>query len=112
MLLSHQGRLHPRPDVQSVVVRIVPTAGSRVPPEDRAGLAEFLPQLFRYRRKKLSNAVERVFGIPRGLFERECAEAGIPPGVRIEELAPEAIVRLWSAMRGPASGTTTPPLEG
>ncbi len=85
----------PRPQVDSVVVKIEPFPGSLVPEDKKRQFQEFVGQIFRYRRKKLSRVIEALFGVKRDFLERYLKQANFSPTARAEELPPEEIYRVF-----------------
>lgn len=80
------GAFKPPPKVESTVVRIVPQAAQQ--PRDRVLFDQLVSKAFSARRKTLSNAL-------RGLVERDSIKtAGIDPGLRPEQIEPQAYRRL------------------
>ena len=98
----------PRPDVDSALFTIEPRPDA---PEDVIAAAgdfgAFVRALFSQRRKVLRTSVARaaggyVGGFPeeaKALAEDALAAAGVDPGTRVEQLAPEQILTIWRAAR-------------
>ncbi len=91
------GSFRPRPKVDSAVLVFTPL-GRENAPQDRAGFLSFLKGAFSHRRKKLSNALAWLPGIP-GMRELEEA-SGIDLGRRPEQLDLEEWFALFAAARG------------
>ncbi len=94
------GHFHPRPKVDSVVVRIdfasPPAAVNGLPPHDRAFLRRVVNAAFQQRRKTLRNALSsgNCLGLGRDQVEQGLNRAGIAPETRAERLTTAEFVRL------------------
>ncbi len=88
----------PKPEVSSVVVRIVPLEKPKIEMEFEKKFWEFLPLVFSFRRKKLSNVVNKVFKVEKAAFRKNVEKAGISPDARVEDLAPEQIYRVFKVV--------------
>lgn len=80
----------PQPDVDSVVVRIEPSAAKRAAGDVRAA-TDLARKAFQHRRKKLVKAFEGV------VTEEVIVRAGIDPGARPETVDPAGWIRLAAA---------------
>ncbi len=90
---------YPRPKVESVVVKIVPLKKPRIKIENEKKFYEFLPLIFSYRRKKLTNVVKRVFKIEKDVLVKELSNYEILPQKRVEQLTPEEIFQLFNIIK-------------
>jgi 16S rRNA (adenine1518-N6/adenine1519-N6)-dimethyltransferase len=90
---------YPRPKVDSVAVKIIPLKKARIEIDDKKNFFDFLPLIFSYRRKKLTNVIKRVFKIEKTIMERELIENEISPEKRAEELLPEQIYILYKIIK-------------
>jgi 16S rRNA (adenine1518-N6/adenine1519-N6)-dimethyltransferase len=88
------GAFHPRPKVDSAVLRLTPLADPLVTPENQAGFRRIVVGLFGFRRKQMARALRELTGWPAEPARAALDRAGIAPDVRPEALAPEAFVRL------------------
>ena len=88
----------PKPEVSSVAVRIVPLEKPVVNIENEKAFWEFLPRIFNLRRKKLSNVAHKIFGIEKEGFRHLLEEEKISPDVRVENLSPEEIYRVFKVI--------------
>jgi len=88
----------PKPEVSSVVVRIVPLEKPKIEMEFEKKFWEFLPLVFSFRRKKLSNVVNKVFKVEKAVFRKDVEKEGISPDARVEDLAPEQIYRVFKVV--------------
>jgi len=79
----------PPPKVQSAVVLMEARAEPLVGDEDLEAFGAFVALAFQQRRKTLNNAL--------GDKREALTKAGIDPGLRAEQVSPEAFVRLWRA---------------
>lgn len=92
------GAFHPRPQVDSAIVRLDPLAEPLVSPDEEGGFRRFVVALFGMRRKQMVRSLREVAGLEaaesRSLLERH----GIDPSARAEVLAPADLVRLYNAL--------------
>ncbi|MFP5384349.1 MAG: ribosomal RNA small subunit methyltransferase A, partial [Gammaproteobacteria bacterium] len=92
---------HPRPKVQSAIVRLVPQAPV-MPVRDEQRLAQVVTQAFSQRRKTLRNAL-------RGMVDDATMGAlGIDPGARPETLTLAQFVALADAFGADGAAQDTP----
>ncbi len=98
------GQFHPRPKVDSVVVRItfrpVPARVAQLPPHDRKLLRRIVNAAFGQRRKTLRNSLSAgmIKGLSREQISALLSQSGINPETRAERLTLEDFVRLTNAM--------------
>ena len=104
------GAFHPRPKVESAVVKLEPLEKPLVPPEERVELLELVRAGFGQPRKQLINSLEQGFSQARGPA-RSRAEvralldrAGIAPERRPQELRLEEWRTLFEAYRALRAG--------
>ncbi|HER44315.1 MAG TPA: 16S rRNA (adenine(1518)-N(6)/adenine(1519)-N(6))-dimethyltransferase, partial [Candidatus Eisenbacteria bacterium] len=91
------GSFQPKPKVDSVVLVFTPI-GRENAPADRGGFLSLLKSAFSQRRKKLSNALKDVPGLPDvSVLERR---SGVDLSRRPEELVLEEWFALFSAAGG------------
>ena len=86
----------PRPEVESVVVRLVPDPSKRGA-GDVAGAIDLARKAFLHRRKKLSKTLDGIADAA------VIVRAGIDPGARPDTLAPADWLRLRAELSAPAS---------
>ncbi|HOJ38977.1 MAG TPA: 16S rRNA (adenine(1518)-N(6)/adenine(1519)-N(6))-dimethyltransferase RsmA [bacterium] len=91
----------PQPEVDSVVVKILPYAEPKLPGKDLQEFESFLSLSFRFRRKKLSNVLEKIFNVDKAVFEARLKQAGLPATVRMEQLSPEQTLFLFRLLGKP-----------
>lgn len=92
---------HPPPKVDSAVVRIRPRPAP-FPLADLEAYEQLVAAAFNQRRKTLANGLKGL------LTAAQIEAAGVAPGIRAEQLAPDAFARLadvWSRVRASAVGT-------
>ncbi|MCD6407746.1 ribosomal RNA small subunit methyltransferase A, partial [bacterium] len=89
----------PKPEVDSVVVKIVPRDEPKIFVKEEKSFWEFLPLIFSYRRKKISNVVNKVFKIDKEIFKEKLEEAGISTRLRVEEIEPEKIYLIFKIIK-------------
>jgi 16S rRNA (adenine1518-N6/adenine1519-N6)-dimethyltransferase len=104
MMAVGPGQFHPRPKVDSVVVKITfqppPQRVKDLPPHDYAILKKLVNASFQQRRKTLFNSLSAA-GIPgadKVNLTTVLARAGIDPRIRPEQLTVEDFVRLANAL--------------
>jgi 16S rRNA (adenine1518-N6/adenine1519-N6)-dimethyltransferase len=90
---------YPKPKVDSVVVKIIPLKKPRIEIDNEKKFFDFLPLIFSYRRKKLTNVIKKVFKIEKEILERELVKNGISKEKRAEELLPEEIYILYKIVK-------------
>jgi 16S rRNA (adenine1518-N6/adenine1519-N6)-dimethyltransferase len=88
------GAFRPPPKVDSAVVRLVPRAQPRVPPELEARFREVVRAAFARRRKTLANALSAGLGLSLDSVRAATAGSGVDPGRRAETLTIEEFVSL------------------
>jgi len=86
----------PKPEVESVAVKIVPLKEPKI--EIEKGFWEFLPLIFSYRRKKLINVINKVFKKEKKDITKLLEEIEIDSNRRVEELSPEKIYQLYKKL--------------
>lgn len=86
----------PRPEVSSVVVRIVPFEVPAIKIENEKGFWEFLPLIFNLRRKKVSNVAHKIFKVDKKMFQDLLNKKGISPDIRVEMLTPDEIYSVFN----------------
>jgi 16S rRNA (adenine1518-N6/adenine1519-N6)-dimethyltransferase len=94
----------PRPQVESAIVLIRPSAAKRAHVGDAQRFRVFLRDLYAHRRKNLRGALAGLAGHPfsKEQIDRQLAELGIDGAVRAETLDVEQHLRLSNAF-GPAA---------
>lgn len=86
------GAFHPRPEVDSAVVLLVPHRPSRA--EETPAFRAAVKAAFGARRKTLRNAWKNLYGWSREELDERAREAGIDLGARGETLAVEDFARI------------------
>jgi 16S rRNA (adenine1518-N6/adenine1519-N6)-dimethyltransferase len=92
------GAFHPRPKVDSAVLRLIPLARPMVGSGEVVPFRRLVVGLFGFRRKQLIRGVRELTGWPSEKVEKVLGEAGIDPKVRPEVLSPELFARLLRAL--------------
>lgn len=87
----------PRPEVESVVVKIVPLKEPRIVIERE--FWEFLPLIFNNRRKKLVNVINKVFKINKESILNFLEKNEISRDIRAEELIPEKLYQVYKEIK-------------
>ena len=90
---------YPKPKVDSVVVKIIPLKKPRIEIDNEKKFFDFLPLIFSYRRKKLTNVIKKVFKIEKEILEKELVKNGISKEKRAEELLPEEVYILYKIVK-------------
>jgi len=93
------GAFHPRPRVDSALVRLTPLAQPAVAPTELAAFRAFVTACFTRRRKQLRNVVMAATGRPAAVVLAGLSELGLNVAARPETLAASEFARLlrWSA---------------
>jgi 16S rRNA (adenine1518-N6/adenine1519-N6)-dimethyltransferase len=93
------GAFHPRPRVDSALVRLTPLAQPVVAPTELAAFREFVTACFTRRRKQLRNVVMAATGRPAAVVHAGLSELGLAVAARPETLTAAEFARLlrWSA---------------
>ena len=103
-------QFHPRPKIDSVVVRItfqpVPERVAQLPAHDRQLLRRIVNAAFGQRRKTLRNSLSAgmINGLSRERLSTLLHQSGINPETRAERLTIEDFVRLTNAVSACSSG--------
>jgi 16S rRNA (adenine1518-N6/adenine1519-N6)-dimethyltransferase len=92
------GAFHPRPKVDSAVLRLVPLPEPLVENGERAGFRAMVVGLFGFRRKQMLRALRELTGWDAARVGRVLQEVGIPETVRPEVVSPGEFVRLRRAL--------------
>lgn len=101
------GQFHPRPKVDSVVVKIVfqptPARVLEIPAHDHDLLRKIVNASFQQRRKTLFNSLSSASlpGLGREKLQSVLANVGIDPKIRPEKLTVEEFVSLANAIKPP-----------
>jgi 16S rRNA (adenine1518-N6/adenine1519-N6)-dimethyltransferase len=92
------GAFHPRPKVDSAVLRLTPLSTPLVPDRDLALFRRLVVGIFGFRRKQLGRGLRELTGWPADRAGEVLARADIDPAARPETLAPPAFVRLLGTL--------------
>jgi len=92
------GAFHPRPKVDSAVVRITPRETPLVPLPQAPVLRKLVVGLFGFRRKQLLRGMRELTGWTAERVAGVLEQAGLDPASRPETVAPQAFVRLLGAL--------------
>lgn len=87
---------HPRPRVDSTVVKLTPVSPEKEPQVSPAALGRLTAAAFAARRKTLANNLARVYGRDQALWALN--ELGLDPGLRAEALPPFTLANLTSLL--------------
>lgn len=92
------GAFHPRPRVDSAVIRLIPRAAPLIGGERLPLFRTLVTGLFGFRRKQLARGLRELTGWPAPRVEDLLGRAGIGPTVRPEKLSVEDFARLAEAL--------------
>jgi 16S rRNA (adenine1518-N6/adenine1519-N6)-dimethyltransferase len=92
------GAFHPRPRVDSAVIRLTPLADPLVSPEESAEFRRFVTGLFGFRRKQLVRGLRELTAWPAQRVQGLLESRGVEPSARPETLSPKAFVGLYRAL--------------
>jgi 16S rRNA (adenine1518-N6/adenine1519-N6)-dimethyltransferase len=98
------GAFRPPPAVDSAVVRLVPRAEPLVAAGEERAFRQLVQAAFGLRRKQLHRVVRTVASLSPARAQAVLDRAGLPGAIRPEALAPEAFVRLATAIRAEVAG--------
>jgi 16S rRNA (adenine1518-N6/adenine1519-N6)-dimethyltransferase len=88
------GSFHPRPKVDSAVLRLTPSAEPLIGDSERESFRATVVGLFGFRRKQMLRSVRELTGWETDRVRETLRDAGIAETVRAEVLSPETFVRL------------------
>ena len=92
------GAFHPKPKVDSAVLRLTPLEAPLVAPEEQGEYRRLVVGLFGFRRKQLARGLRELTGWDAPAVASVLERAGVPAGVRPEVLAPAAFAALLRAL--------------
>lgn len=93
------GAFFPSPRVRSSFLRIVPRADSPLGAEELAATERVARAAFGKRRKTVANSLRAAnLAVSSEALEKALAQAGVEPGLRAEEIAPERFLALARAL--------------
>jgi len=92
------GAFHPRPKVDSAVLRLTPLAKPVVTDDEVLPFRRLVVGLFGFRRKQMARALRELTGWPADRVAPMLEHAGIAAQVRPETVAPEAFAALLRAL--------------
>lgn len=91
------GAFHPRPKVDSAILRLTPRAHPVVTPEEEGPFSRLVQGAFGQRRKQMRRVVRELYGVGPAESERILAACGIAFTARPETLAPADFAHLLRA---------------
>ena len=92
-----RGSFLPQPNVDSAVIRFDVLDRPPVDVEEKEFFS-LVKAAFGQRRKTVSNSVSALLGLDKGLVQRACGRAGVPPTARAEQLTMEQLAALSRAV--------------
>jgi 16S rRNA (adenine1518-N6/adenine1519-N6)-dimethyltransferase len=92
------GAFHPRPAVDSAVVRLTPFDSPPLADEQVATFRRFVVGLFGFRRKQLIRGLRELTGLPAERVAALLDQAGIAKETRPQELTPAQFLTLHAAI--------------
>jgi len=98
LFLVPAGAFHPRPKVDSAVLRLTPLDPPLVADSDLSRFRRLVVGIFGFRRKQLGRGVRELTGWPPERVSEALTRAGIDPAARPETLPPAGFVRLLRAL--------------
>ena len=98
LLTVPAGAFHPRPKVDSAVLRLTPLAAPIVSDDEVERFRRLVVGLFGFRRKQLGRGLRELTGWDAERVEGALAAPGIPPSVRPETVPPAAFAALLRAL--------------
>jgi 16S rRNA (adenine1518-N6/adenine1519-N6)-dimethyltransferase len=94
------GAFHPRPEVDSAVLRLSPLARPLVADQELEPFRRLVVGLFGFRRKQIGRGLRELTGWEGERLHGALERAGIEATVRPEDVAPERFARLLGALAG------------
>ncbi len=92
------GAFHPRPKVDSAVLRLTPLAEPLVEPAEQWSFRRLVVGLFGFRRKQIARGLRQLTGWEPAQVSEVLARIGVPAASRPEVLAPATFVALHRAL--------------
>jgi 16S rRNA (adenine1518-N6/adenine1519-N6)-dimethyltransferase len=92
------GAFHPRPKVDSAVLRLTPLAEPLVDPAEQWSFRRLVVGLFGFRRKQLARGLRELTGWEPARVGEVLARIGVPPTSRPEVVAPGTFAALHRAL--------------
>lgn len=92
------GAFHPRPKVDSAVLRLTPLEEPLVTAPEQRGFRRLVVGLFGFRRKQVARGLRQLTGWEAEGVGAVLERAGVAPDVRPEVLSPTALARLYRAL--------------
>jgi 16S rRNA (adenine1518-N6/adenine1519-N6)-dimethyltransferase len=92
------GSFHPRPKVDSAVLRLTPLSEPLIADSERESFRAMVVGLFGFRRKQMLRSVRELSGWETDRVREILRDAGIAETVRAEVLSPETFVRLYRGL--------------
>jgi 16S rRNA (adenine1518-N6/adenine1519-N6)-dimethyltransferase len=92
------GAFHPRPKVDSAVLRLTPLAEPLVDPAEQWSFRRLVVGLFGFRRKQLARGLRELTGWEPTRVGKVLARIGVPPASRPEVVAPGTFAALHRAL--------------
>jgi 16S rRNA (adenine1518-N6/adenine1519-N6)-dimethyltransferase len=106
------GAFHPRPKVDSAILRITPRPAPIVSADEEGPFSRLVQAIFGQRRKQMRRVVRVLYAVAAEQAEQALAQCDIPVDARPETLAPMAFARLLRAMGGEPRAAAAPPRGG
>jgi len=95
---------YPRPEVDSLVLRIIPQHPQKVPIHNEQAFKGFIRAAFQKRRKTILNITSDFFTLDKYESEKKLQALGLQPNLRPENLSLEDVARLINAFAPLADG--------
>lgn len=92
------GAFHPRPRVDSAVIRLTPRSDPLLSPDEAVGFRRFVTGLFGFRRKQLIRGIRELTGWPAERVHAALRSLDIEPTNRPETVNPAGFVGLYRAL--------------
>jgi 16S rRNA (adenine1518-N6/adenine1519-N6)-dimethyltransferase len=92
------GAFHPRPKVDSAVLRLTPLAEPLVNPAEQWSFRRLVVGLFGFRRKQLTRGLRQLTGWEPARVSEVLDRVGVPPASRPEVVGPAAFAALLRAL--------------
>ncbi len=102
------GAFHPKPKVDSAVVRITPRLDALLTDEEAGNVSSFVTAMFGQRRRQLGRALRTVASLGAEEAVAIAEQLGLDPACRAEDLPPGTFLSLARAVRQQRSRAASP----
>ncbi|MEO6443573.1 MAG: 16S rRNA (adenine(1518)-N(6)/adenine(1519)-N(6))-dimethyltransferase RsmA [Gemmatimonadaceae bacterium] len=101
------GAFHPKPKVDSAIIRLTPRTEPLMAPHEEAPFQKFVQAAFGRRRKQIRRVLREIFSLDAEQAESVLARCGIDPEARPETLSPAGFLAILRHVAAAHGGDTT-----